>query len=540
MTSERRPQLAERRRRVIYAHGLEPGGAVSAKKIQRFRQARRPTSAYGARVHRRLRARWFGLVPVRRRTMAAVVAVLLVIGGLLTLAHYAAIAWPSLAYQEPLARPLRLDRSDSFGSWLAALLWATAAGIALLIYQLRRYRSDDFEGRYRLWRPVMLITLLVSLNSITGLVDWSGRLIDALVGRRAALAGSDWLWLGILVGGTALLLRLVREVWQSRLATASLLAGGLFLGFPALVRWQFISIDSLLAWALLHAAGLLAAICCWIGLLAYLRVLYRDVRQIEENDRLADRMRSLAVVQWWQQREARRSERAASRAASKQEKADAIEAARAEKRAAAQQAKADQAARKAEAAAQKEAEAEARRAQRREAKLSKAARSEPAGAQAGNAAGPEAAESDSQESQAGGASTARRSLWKRLGRKRAGASASAAESGEPPSKGAEPSPQDADKDSQRNDPAAPRKKRFGLGWRVRKKGSDGDGNDETDTEVASTPAAKTATSPAVAKPNPEATDEEAWIDPDSIDWDSLNKAERRRLRRQLKRQNRAA
>ncbi len=69
----------DRRRRVLYSTNQADNArstAASRREAERLREARRPTAAYGSRVHRRLRGRWFSLVPVRRRTMITIACLL--------------------------------------------------------------------------------------------------------------------------------------------------------------------------------------------------------------------------------------------------------------------------------------------------------------------------------------------------------------------------------------------------------------------------------------------------------------------------------
>ena len=80
-------------------------------------------------------------MPVRRRTLITVSCVLASCTLLLAAAHYASVAWPAIAYRPEIARPLRLDRPDSFGRWFTVALLAACSGTSLLIYQLRRYRN---------------------------------------------------------------------------------------------------------------------------------------------------------------------------------------------------------------------------------------------------------------------------------------------------------------------------------------------------------------------------------------------------------------
>ena len=164
-----------RRRRVLYtSHHADSSTstAASRREAAKLREARRPPAAYGSRVHRRLRGRWFSIVPVRRRTLSIGSAIIASIVLLLCLAHYFAVTRPWLAYNPEVARPLRLDRPDSFGHWIMCVLLAGSSGASLLIYQLRRYRNDDYGGQYRLWRLVLVLLMIASIHSLVGLIDW--------------------------------------------------------------------------------------------------------------------------------------------------------------------------------------------------------------------------------------------------------------------------------------------------------------------------------------------------------------------------------
>ena len=70
--------------------------------------------------------------------------------------------------QPQIARPLRLDRPDSFGRWFIVATLTVPAGISLMTYQLRRYRNDDFVGTTG-YAVVILVSALASVNAcITG------------------------------------------------------------------------------------------------------------------------------------------------------------------------------------------------------------------------------------------------------------------------------------------------------------------------------------------------------------------------------------
>lgn len=299
MSIGRRADTGSRRRRVLVYQNCREDESVSTesrRNVERLRQARRPTTIYGANVNRRLRGRWFSLVPVKRRAMTAVSTVILGVAALLCLAHWAAVAWQPLAYRAELARPFRLDRPDSLGTWVRAAFLAAASGTSLLVYQLRRYRNDDFRGSYRIWPPVIVLIAILSVDSICSIVPWCGELIDLVLGRRVALAGSDWVRIGLTVGGAALSLRLLTEVRHSKLAMAMMAAAIFFFAIPMASRWGVVSVDTPGRWLVITSSPLLAAATLWVACGAYLRKLFREVRKLDEDDSV-----SLRVRQWQEQ-----------------------------------------------------------------------------------------------------------------------------------------------------------------------------------------------------------------------------------------------
>jgi hypothetical protein len=235
------------------------------------------------------------LVPVRRRSLTALVAVIAAITTGLCVAHYMAVSWPSVSQNGELARPLRLDRPDSFGHWFSQLLLLGSAGVAFLIYQLRRHRLDDFRGHYRLWRLVLVVLLLANLSSVVSMVDWSGAILEALIGKRQALRGADWIRIGVSLGGAVLALRLIAEVRRSRAALAAMLLATALLALPEAVKWNMLSVETIQRWLLVTAARLLAYTALFLSLSIYLRQLYREVRGFDQSDAWQDRLQQIRL-----------------------------------------------------------------------------------------------------------------------------------------------------------------------------------------------------------------------------------------------------
>lgn len=304
---------SRRRRLLVYQNSREEVAETAAdrRQFEKLREARRPSEIYGTSVNRRLRGRWFSLVPVRRRAMAGVAIVILGLAAILCMGHWIAVIWQPLAYRPELARPLRLDRPDSFGAWVRAAFFAAAAGTSLLVYQLRRYRNDDFRGSYRIWPPVIVLMITSSLDAVCQLVPWGGELIEVVMGRRVALAGSDWIRIVLTVGGIALAMRVIAEVRHSKLAIVMMSSAILGFAIPIAARWGIFASETPVRWLMITSAPMMASAALWVACGAYLRKLFREVRKMDAEDTL-----SLRIERW-------RERVAAMRLAAKREKEDA-------------------------------------------------------------------------------------------------------------------------------------------------------------------------------------------------------------------------
>ncbi|MFK8114878.1 MAG: hypothetical protein AB8B91_21935 [Rubripirellula sp.] len=541
MSSGRR--TTDRRRRVLYSAGqaetVRPT-AASRREAERLREARRPIAAYGSRVNRRIRARWYSLVPVHRRTLYALASLLMGFALLLSGAHYAAVTWPSLAYHSEIARPLRIDAPDSFARWFTCALLAGCSGASLMIYQLRRYRVDDYHGRYRLWRLVLVVMLIASVNALVSIVDWSGAILDACFGKRVALTGGDWIHLVVSIGGAVLALRLLAELWRCRMALGMMALSCLMLAIPEAVRWNVIELDTIGKWSIATSAPLIAYTSMFIALGAYLRLLYREVRQIEDSEPLRVRVQQMGLRVFQ-----RSAEDQDVRESEPEEELGESGNDEPKKRWWHRSKRADDARelddRETEEQSDEEYEQEVARDQEDE----------------------DVAEDE--------APSRRRRKW--FGRKNAKAEQAEDDSYEEDDQAEEQlaesedappvkkkrgwfsmrlqpkATENPDEEIQADRPAAAeevesfdeeasegKRKRFGLGGWL-------GGRKKTQPEVE--------TDDFVDEDEPHsdhlqntsaegAEDDEEWLDPDSIDWDSLNKSERRRLRKQIKRQRRAA
>ena len=180
------------------------------------------TDHYGDAEFLRQEPSLFDLVPRR-----PLVFVLLVLAGAGLIAAVECLyAWmPDLA--AAFRRPGRivafeLGERGSLGTWISSLDLLAAAGIALLVYRVRRHRSDDYHGRYRVWLWAAMCWFLLAADLSTGLRGGFRDAMILLTGTRIAGDGSIW-WViayALLFGSIGT--RLLMDMWPCRLSVAAL------------------------------------------------------------------------------------------------------------------------------------------------------------------------------------------------------------------------------------------------------------------------------------------------------------------------------
>lgn len=162
------------------------------------------------------------LFPSRLLSIALVVSACLMLAGGCLLLHVAVPPIASVLPVEDVAF-LRLDDRGSVGRWLASVLMMAAGSLAVFIYSLRRHRTDDYHGRYRVWLWILCGCVLASLAETTGL----GQLARAVCRRAAEWTSvrSGVLW-PIIISLVAMAIgtRLYFEIRRCRWAVAALAA----------------------------------------------------------------------------------------------------------------------------------------------------------------------------------------------------------------------------------------------------------------------------------------------------------------------------
>jgi hypothetical protein len=162
----------ERRRRVLIDENTRPEEPASPRSAEKSKEA--PAYSDSARLENQPRVTDF--VPTKLWKLA-----LVILFGLFCIGGLEALYWFGPA-TETATEPWGLRGPGSLASWFSALVMLHASAVSLLIYSLRRHRTDDYHARYRIW-PWAAAVLFVTAT---------GQVTVTLEALRQILAGEAW------------------------------------------------------------------------------------------------------------------------------------------------------------------------------------------------------------------------------------------------------------------------------------------------------------------------------------------------------------
>ena len=242
-------------------------------------EAREPV-AYGEGVTAFADLRLRDLIPRRRRFVAAwfsaaVLTIAAIIGA--HLGRVGIAEWLQLA----TVPGIDLNQPANLAAWFSSVAFGGAGLLATIVYGLRRFRLDDYEGHYRLWLFVVPSLFLASICAIVPLHEvWS--LVCARLMGGNATDSTVMLWwaapaiLAVVgIGG-----RVFFEVKRNRFCLASGLVGIMSLSACLLTKSGYLAIAGvetclLIEGTLMFGAGSIA-MCC----LLYARQMLLEIEGV--------------------------------------------------------------------------------------------------------------------------------------------------------------------------------------------------------------------------------------------------------------------
>lgn len=211
--------------------------------------------------------------------LLAVVAGLALVTGSLTFADRLGLGLSADGDNIAAARLLMVNQPGSLAAWWEAGLWLAVTGQCVLLFGLRRHRTDDLSGAYRWWLIAAMVAVGMSINSATQAHQVVAGQLSSLTGFSPLANGSFW-WLApsSAVLGTVGL-RSLLEVKESPLAMV--FAGGATVSAVIAAVAGASTVPSLftagLSPSLVSAVAAIAmAGCVLLTLLAYSRRIVRE------------------------------------------------------------------------------------------------------------------------------------------------------------------------------------------------------------------------------------------------------------------------
>jgi hypothetical protein len=136
-----------------------------------------------------------------------------------------------------------LDGEGSLAVWFSSMTLALAAAAAVLVFTVRRFRRDDYHGRYRIWIWGAAVFLLMSLDETASLHEGFKEMMVWLTGNRILGDGSIW-WIApyflvlVVIGS-----RLVVDMRECRLSVLVMFAAAGCYVVAVLAQLDFILPD---------------------------------------------------------------------------------------------------------------------------------------------------------------------------------------------------------------------------------------------------------------------------------------------------------
>lgn len=176
---------------MISTSGTGASSEVADQTAGAKQRRRGETTKYGEAGFRGGQPRVSELIPRSYLAMG-----LLFFGGLAVIAGLEAIYFymPRLAAgtSDGSIAAFDLDGEGSLAVWFSSLLLGLAALVGLLIYSIRRFKADDYHGRYRVWLWASLIWFVMSVDEAASLHEGFKELMTQTSGTRILGDGSIW------------------------------------------------------------------------------------------------------------------------------------------------------------------------------------------------------------------------------------------------------------------------------------------------------------------------------------------------------------
>ncbi len=238
--------------------------------------------AYSHSVRGTCQQRVVQFIPVRKVSLAGVVAASAALPLLLIILHYCVFVNGALDWSgHPMSALLNANSPRSLAAWMCSHLWLLCLGATVLTFRLRRHKLDDYDGEYRLWFWLVFTCLIGSIDSTTRLTELFGAALD-----RWSQLHVGWSGVAIVSATLATLigmlgLRLCSELKSVPTSLVLWLVGLVcWAGSAALSQSMFhLEMSTATRYWLRASLWLTGLTCIWLCSLYYLRATFMEAQK---------------------------------------------------------------------------------------------------------------------------------------------------------------------------------------------------------------------------------------------------------------------
>ena len=195
-----------------------------------------PEYTAGARVENQ--PKLIDFVPTKAFTITGIFVMLASVIALLNIAHFKILPFANAKGISAGALELSLDQG--LLSWVASFLLLATAFFCFQVFQVRRYRADDFTGSYRVWVWMAIGFVIASIDATARISPVVASLISA--NWESGLLANDrnvWLFMVGLPAGFVCF-RLITEIWRSRIAIGTIAVASLAYAMANILRFDML------------------------------------------------------------------------------------------------------------------------------------------------------------------------------------------------------------------------------------------------------------------------------------------------------------
>jgi len=189
--------------------------------------------------------RLIDLIPRRLTTFG-----LLLLAGLAVVAGLEVLyAWGSSSAMTGMTTDGRvaafdLDGEGSLAVWFSSTVLSLAGLVAVLVYTVRRHKTDDYQGYYRVWLWAAMCWFLMSIDEASSLHEGFKEMMARVTGVSPGLDGSIW-WVVpyfFLLGAVGS--RLLLDMRCCRLSSTTLVAAAVCYAAAVVTQLQWVLAES--------------------------------------------------------------------------------------------------------------------------------------------------------------------------------------------------------------------------------------------------------------------------------------------------------